>query len=166
MERKILALVLLLTLVLGLAACGGDSPAPAGTGPGRMIRRIEIAIHPADAAYERVYVTQENMNELLSLLRSMETDVQPETEPGIDGGQVLYTATITFANGEQNVYYLLGHTYMRLGNNSWCIIDSNLSMKFSEFIRKHPTDDGSVAIETTAAPTETTVPAETTAPAE
>ena len=61
---------------------------PRPPAPGRMIRRIEIAIHPADAAYERVYVTQENMNELLSLLRSMETDVQPETEPDIDGALV------------------------------------------------------------------------------
>ena len=151
MKRKTIALTLLLTLLLGLTACGGDSPAPAGTGPGRMVRRIEIAIHPADDAFARIYVTQENMNELLSLLRGMETDVRPETEPDIDGGQVLYTATVTFANGEQSVYYLLGHTYMRLGDNPWCIIDSDLSMKFSKFIREHPSDE--TAPETTA-PTE------------
>ena len=166
MKKKAIASVLFLTLLLGLTACGGDSPAPVGTGPGRMIRRIEIAIHPADSTFERVYVTQENMNELLSLMRGMETEVQPETEPDINGGQVLYSATITFANGEQSIYYLLGHTYMRLGDNPWCIIDSDLSMKFSEFIREHPTDDGSAAIETTTVPTEITAPTATTAPAE
>lgn len=167
MKRKLLMICLSLLLALGLSACGEEAP-PAETadGPGRMVRSIEVAIHPADSDFDRTYVTQENMNALLALLRSMQTDREPEQTPDLQGGQSYYTATITFANGEQSVYYLLGHTYMRLGNNSWCIIDSDLSMKFSEFIRKHPTDDGSVAIETTAAPTETTVPAETTAPAE
>ena len=166
MKRKTIALLLLVTLILGLTACGGEKPLPTGTGPGRMVRRIEIAIHPADAAFERVYVTQENMNELLSLLRGMETDVHPETEPDIDGGQVLYTATVTFANGEQSVYYLLGHTYLRLGDNPWCVIGTELSRKFTDFIREHPSDDGSAPIETTTAPAETTAPVETTAPAE
>ena len=82
MKRKTIAL-LLAALMLTLTACGGRDPVPAGTGPGRMVRRIEIAIHPEDAAFERVYVTQENMNELLTLLRGMETDVRPETEPDI-----------------------------------------------------------------------------------
>ena len=165
---KIKTIALLLTvLMLALTACGGKpTPTSAGTGPGRMVRRIEIAIHPADAAFERVYVTQENMNELLGLLRGMENDVKPETEPDIDGGQVLYTATVTFANGEQSVYYLLGHTYLRVGDNPWCVIGTDLSNKFVNFIREHPSDDGSVVIEPTTAPTETTAPPEATAPAE
>ena len=159
MYRKITAIILSLLLVLSLCACGTEEPPLNPSGPGRMVRRIEVAIHPADPDFDRTYVTQENMNELLSLLRGMETDKRPETEPDIDGGQNYYTATITFANGEQSVYYLLGHTYLRLGDDPWCLIDSNLSRKFSEFIRTHPTDDGSVPIETNA-------PAETTAPTE
>ena len=162
MKRKTIAL-LLAALMLTLTACGGRDPVPAGTGPGRMVRRIEVAIHPEDAAFERVYVTQENMNELLALLRGMENDERPETEPDIDGGQILYTATVTFANGEQSIYCLLGHTYLRLGDDPWCVINTDLSRKFIDFIKEHPTDDGTQTTETTA-PAETTAPLETTAP--
>ncbi len=158
MKRKKIAL--LLALMLLLSGCGHDTPQPAGTGPGRMVRRIEVAIHPEDPDFARTYVTLENMNELLALLRAMQTDVEPEEEPDINDGQILYTATVTFANGQQSVYCLLGHTYLRLGQEDWCVIDTKLSRQFSEFIRSRPSDDGSVTIETTAAPTETTVPAE------
>ena len=158
-------IALLLTLLLLLSGCGNDTPHTDGTGPGRMVRRIEVAIHPEDPDFARTYVTQENMNELLSILRSMQTDVEPEREPDVSDGQNLYTATVTFANGQQSVYYLLGHTYLRLGEEDWCVIDTELSRQFGEFIRSHPSDDGSVPIET-ATPTETTVPTETTAPAE
>ena len=164
MKRKRIAL--LLALMLLLSGCGHDTPHAEGTGPGRMVRRIEVAIHPEDPNFSRTYVTQENMNELLALLRSMQSDEVPEQTPDPDGGQNYYTATVTFANGQQSVYYLLGHTYMRLGQEDWCVIDTNLSLKFSEFIRSHPSDDGSVPIETTAVPAETTVPTETTAPIE
>ena len=139
MNRK--RIVLILALLLLLSGCGRDTPHTDGTGPGRMVRRIEVAIHP------------ENMNELLTLLRSMENDERPETEPDIDGGQSLYTATVTFSNGQQNIYYLLGHTYLRLGDNDWCVIDTDLSRKFTDFIGTHPSDD-------TPSPTETTAPTE------
>ena len=152
MKRKTIAL-LLAALMLTLTACGNSKPIPSGAGPGRMVRRIEVAIHPADAAFERVYVTQENMNELLALLRGMENDERPEMEPDINGGQILYTATVTFANGEQSIYYLLGHTYLRLGDDPWCVISTDLSRKFIDFIKNHPTDDGTQTTETTTAPT-------------
>lgn len=165
MLRKITALVLSVLLALALCACGDEEPPVSSSGPGRMVRRIEVAIHPEDPDFDRVYVTQENMNELLALLRSMETDEIPQTEPDLDGGQTYYTATVTFANGEKSEYHLLGHTYLRLGDDDWCIIDPKLSKQFSEFIRTRPTDDGSVVIETTA-PVETTAPAESTEPTE
>ena len=159
MLRKIIAMTLSVLLLLGLCACGEEEPPVSSSGPGRMVRRIEVAIHPEDPAFDRTYVTQQNMNELLALLRSMETTDYPETEPDLDGGQSYYTATVTFANGEQSVYYLLGHTYLRLGDDDWCLIDSKLSRQFSEFLHDRPSDDGSVVIETTAPP-ETTAPTE------
>lgn len=160
MNRKRIVLVLLVALLL--TACGGrdTTPVEEGVGPGRLIRRIDVALHPLDPNFTRTYVTQENMNELLSLLRNMETDKYPDWEPDLLDGQSYYSATVTYANGDQTVYYLLGHTYLRLGDNPWCLVDRDQSKQFVEFIRSHPTDDGSVTIETTAAPTETTAPAE------
>ena len=152
------AIALILALLLLLCGCNSDSPHTEGTGPGRMVRRIEVAIEPADARFDRTYVTQENMNALLALLRSMETDTAPEEEPDLHGGQSYYTATVTFANGQQSVYYLLGHTYMRLGDDPWCVITGEQSLAFNTFLREHPSDD--VPPETTTTPTDTTAPTE------
>lgn len=149
MLRKRISLVLVLVLLL--TGCTQSTPnIESATGPGRMVRRIEVSIHPQDPTYTRTYVTQENMNELLSILRSMQTDEEPQEEPDVDGGQNLYTATVTFANGQQSVYCLLGHTYLRLGDEDWCIIDTNLARNFSQFILDHPSDD---------TPAESTTPA-------
>lgn len=159
MKKKSIALLLILTLLLGLTACGGDDePETIGTGPGRMIRRIEIAIQPEDADYARTYVTQENMNQVLTMLRGMQTDSRPEKDPDINGGQSLYTVTATFANGEQNVYYLLGHTYLRLGDDDWCLIDPERSEEFVRFLLAHPTDDTPA--------NETTTPSDPSSPSE
>ena len=145
------AIALILALLLLLCGCNSDSPHTEGTGPGRMVRRIEVAIEPEDARFDRTYVTQENMNALLALLRSMQSDIEPDREPDVDNGQSLYIATVTFANGQQSIYYLLGHTYMRLGDEPWCVIDREKSMQFTQFLREHPSDD---------VPTETTAPTE------
>ena len=96
MLRKRISLILVLMLLL--TGCGPSAPTiENASGPGRMVRRIEVSIHPEDPAYARTYVTQENMNELLSLLRSMQSDEEPQEEPDPNGGQSLYTATVTFA---------------------------------------------------------------------
>ena len=160
MYRKITAIALTLLLLLSLCACGEEKPPKQSSAPGRMVQRIEVAIHPADPRFDRTYVTQENMNALLALLRNMETRDYPETEPDPNGGQTLYTATVIFTNGEQSVYRLLGHTYLQLGDDPWCIIGTERSMEFSKFLMEHPSDDGSVPTETTVPPTETTAPAE------
>ena len=159
MKRRMTALLLSLLLALGLCACGEDVTVDHPDGPGRMVRRIEVSIHPRDEKFDRVYVTQENMNELLGLLRTIHSDAEPEQEPDPDDGQSYYTATVTFANGQQSVYCLLGHTYLRLGDEPWCVISTDQASRFTDFVRTHPSDDGS-------APPETTTPTETAAPTE
>ena len=141
MKKSLFLICLSLLLALGLCACGKEAP-PAETadGPGRMVRSIEVAIHPEDNAFDRTYVTQENMNALLALLRSMQTDREPEQTPDLQGGQSYYTATITFANGQQSVYYLLGHTYLRLGQEDWCVVHGDQAKAFNTFLREHPSD--------------------------
>ncbi len=161
MKKSLILLTLLLCAILALSACGGeDTPQPQSGGPGRMVQSIAVSIQPHDPDFDRIYTTQENMNELLSLLRSMSGGEEPETEPNVDDGQNCYTATVTYSNGDQTIYYLLGHTYMRLGSDPWCIIDREQSMGFTDFIRSHPSDDGSAPIETTAPPVETIAPSE------
>ena len=160
MFRKITAILMSVLLLLCLCACGREPQPSQSAAPGRMVQRIEVAIHPADPDYDRTYVTQANMNALLALLRNMETADFPETEPDPEGGQTLYTATVTYANGEKSVYRLLGHMYLQLGDDPWCIVGTERSMEFIHFLLEHPSDDGSAPVETTAPPTQTTAPTE------
>ena len=139
MKKRMIALMLVLSVLL--CGCGGDTPKASSGAPGRMVQSIRVAIHPDDPDFARVYETQENMNDLLALLRSMETDDVPAEEPDIEGGQSLFTVTVTFANGQQSVYYLLGHTYLRNSDGDWCIIDNSQSMAFNQFLRERPSDD-------------------------
>ena len=139
MKKRMIALMLVLSVLL--CGCGGDAPKADSGAPGRMVETIEVAIHPQDPDFARVYHTQENMNDLLALLRGMETDDVPAEEPDIEGGQSLFTVTVTFANGQQSVYYLLGHTYLRNSDGDWCIIDNSQSMAFNQFLRERPSDD-------------------------
>ena len=138
MKKRMIALMLMLSVLLW--GCGNDTPKADNGAPGRMVKTIEVAIHPQDPEFARVYETQENMNDLLSLLRGMETDDVPAEEPDIEGGQSLFTVTVTFANGQQSVYYLLGHTYLRNSDGDWCIIDNSQSMAFNQFLRERPSD--------------------------
>ena len=49
MYRKIFVFLLSAMLVLGLTACGGKEPTEThSSGPGRMVRRIEVSIQPED----------------------------------------------------------------------------------------------------------------------
>lgn len=141
MYRKITAIFLSLVLLLSLCACGHREPPVSTSGPGRMVRRIEIASHPSDPDFDRTYVTQENMNALLGILRSLSTGEEPEQTPDLDGGQNYYTASVTFANGEQSVYYLLSHTCMRQAEDDWTLIDPERSEDFVRFLLDHPSDD-------------------------
>ena len=160
MLRKTTAILLAAVMMLGLCACDREPKPSQSAAPGRMVQRIDVAIHPSDPDYERTYVTLENMNALLGLLREMKTQDYPETTPDPEGGQTLYTATVTYANGEKSVYRLLGHMYLQLGDDPWCIVGTERSMEFSKFILEHPSDDGSAPIETTAPPMQTTAPTE------
>ena len=139
MKKRMIALMLVLSVLL--CGCGGNAPKESSGTPGRMVQSIRVAIHPEDPDFARVYETQENMNDLLALLRSMQTNDVPAEEPDIEGGQSLFTVTVTFANGQQSVYYLLGHTYLRNSDGDWCIIDNSQSMAFNQFLRERPSDD-------------------------
>ena len=137
MLRKITAILLAAAVMLGLCACGRETPPAQSAAPGRMVQRIDVAIHPSDPDYERTYVTLENMNALLGLLRDIQTQDYPETTPDPEGGQTLYTATVTYANGEKSVYRLLGHMYLQLGDDPWCIVGTERSMEFIHFLLEH-----------------------------
>lgn len=168
MKKAIIAVCILMTL-FSLTAC--DTPerdVVAEAIPGRMVSKIDIAIHPADESFERCYTDIEHMSPVLRMLREMDTHDVPETEPRIDDGQSYYTITATYANGSSRIYYLLGHQFLRYDDEPWCVVESEKIMALIQFIRAHP-DDEAVAVsaeeatvETAADPTAESVPEEST----
>lgn len=177
MKRKITALLALTMAVCMLSGCGIVNAAvsliapdvtEANDLPHLMVQQIDVSLHPGDADYERHYLGQKNLTTVLQLLRAMATDEIPEEQPELSDGQTYYTVTATYASGEQQIYYLLGYSYLKVGEEPWCEIEFDRAMGFANYLKSHPSDDGSwVPPETTLppepVPTETaTVPTETT----
>lgn len=132
--------------------------------PHLMVMQIDVAMHPRDPEFERHYQTQENLTDLLNLLREITTDKLPDEEPDLRDGQTYYTVTATYASGETREYHLLGYRYLKVGEDPWCEVSHEDAMLFTQFIRERQSDDGSYVPPTTAPPAETTPPTETTVP--
>ena len=158
-------LICLLALLLLLSACGNSEQdqSTEQTGiPSRMVKQIDIAIHPEDTDMARSYTDMEKMSPILRILRDMDTTHEPEEEPSITDGQTYYTITAIYANGESRIYYLLSHKFLRIGDGQWCEIDNADAMELIQYIRDTP-NTAEVAEETDAAETsEETIPEEPT----
>lgn len=169
MKKQMLMLSALIAAVSLLAGCGLVDLLPDMTVaqeiPHLMVRSAQVVMHPRDPEFERCYQTQENLNELLNLLREIDSGDEPEEEPELGDGQTYYTVTVTYASGETREYHLLGYRFLKVGNEPWIMIKHEDAMRFNQFIRDHPSDDGSYVPPTTQPPAETTLPTETeTAP--
>lgn len=170
MKRKICTLLSLLLLLTTLSSCGLVNMIPDMTEakdlPHLMVASIDVTMYPQDREFERHYQTQENLNMVLNLLRDMITSDIPEEEPDLSDGQTYYTITANYASGKQQIYYVLGYSFLKVGQDPWCEISFDSAMTLSQYIREHQSDDGSYVPPPTEPP-ETTVPAETgTAPSE
>lgn len=169
MKKALTCVALTLLIALPLSGCGlvdhlVDRFLPQPTvqvTPRQMVQQLDVTLHPADAQFTRCYVTQENLNPLLTMLRDMVTEDVPEQDPDLYGGQSYYTITATYADGSSQHYLLLGYQYLRVGDNPWCLVSHNKVMEFAQFIQDHPSDDGSYIPPETQAPQETTLPVET-----
>ena len=170
MKKRLISLAALIAAVSLLAGCGLVDLLPDMTVarelPHLMVRDAQVVIHPRDPEFERHYVTQENLNALLALLREIHVGETPEEEPELGDGQTYYTVTVTYASGKTREYHLLGYRFLKVGDEPWIEIEYEQAMRFNQFIRDHQSDDGSYIPPTTEPPEETTLPPETgTAPA-
>lgn len=128
--------------------------------PRQMVQQLDVMLHPADSQFTRCYVTQDNLNPLLTMLRDMATNEVPEQDPDLYGGQSYYTITATYVDGSSQHYLLLGYQYLQVGDNPWCLVSYHKVMEFAQFIQEHPSDDGSYIPPETQPPQETTLPVE------
>lgn len=169
MKRKIF-IPLMLSAFLLFSGCGlvdqvlnavTPTTAPGKNAPSRMVTEISVAIHPEDPQFTRHYYARELVETLLTMLRDMDTGIEPEEEPKLDDGQSYYAITLHYASGDTQDYYLLGHRYLRLGDAPWCAITPEQAETFVRFIRDYPDDETFLNPPTeapTAVPTETAPP--------
>lgn len=163
MKRERMFLCLLAMLLL-LTACGktqNDQPTEQAAAPSRMVKKIDVTIHPTDESLARSYTDMEKMSPILRILRDMDTDQKPDKEPNLTDGQTYYTITTTYASGETRVYYLLSHQYLRIDKGGWCEIDNNDAMDLIQYIRETP-DIQTEPEPETSEPTESAEPVEET----
>ena len=154
--KKVIAAISILMVLVMMTACGPKEVEISDDSvPGRMVTKIEIDIHPRDPDFVRCYTNIDQMSSILRMLRDMDTHDTPEEDPVLGDGQSYYTVTATYANGTSQVYYLLGHQFMRCGEGSWCVVESGKIMELIQFIRSNPEDaPATEATEETAAETE------------
>lgn len=126
-------------VVMLLCGCSFGGPEPTITAPSRMVIRADIAFSPSNPDFERAYTNQDTLDQLLQLLRSIQTVEYPEVTPDLAGGQSYYTITITYANGRVGEYHLLGHSWLQMGG-VWCRVSNQDALKFNEFIKDNPSE--------------------------
>lgn len=177
MKKKMMRLLGLMMAVCMLSGCGIVNAAvsliapdvtEANDLPHLMVTKIDVSLYPGDSEYERHYEHQKNLTAVLQMLRAMTTDEVPEDQPELSDGQTYYTVTATYASGEQQRYYILGYSFLKVGDEDWCQVEFERAMGFANYLKSHPSDNGVWIPPETTPPTETapaetgTVPTETT----
>ncbi len=143
-----LIVFLLVFFTTSLSGCGLDdmmqtlplSTSPGFSGPAKLVKQMEISFYPDNPSHARHYSSEENIGALLTLLRSFQTKDTPDRQPNLHDGQSYYTITVTYSNDLTYQYYLLGHRYLRMGNDQWMEIGTANAMKFIHFLDEHPND--------------------------
>lgn len=144
------ALILLLILALSLSLCGCeivdtvlDAIAPTdpdSLAPGRMVMELSVKMSPADPKMERYYRSQERVEEILNMLKAMDTGIPPESEPSLQGG-IYYEITLHYTNGDTQNYYLLNLDFLRRGDEPWADIVGAEALEFVNYLKAHPGDE-------------------------
>jgi hypothetical protein len=134
MVKKIIRLIALMLSVFMLSGCGilhaaislvAPDVTEATDLPHLMVKYIDVEMHPENGSFSRHYQSQQNLTAILRLLREMDSGKAPEAQPDLEDGQSYYTVTATYASGEQQVYYVLGYQFLKIGDGDWC--GSNLT---------------------------------------
>lgn len=139
MKREIIVIAICVMLA-GLCACGNVSESAEDATPGRMVSQIDFAAEPEDEALIRRYSDQEQLSHIMRMLREMDTGEEPEMSPYQSGEHVLYNITVTYANGNTNLYSIMDNRYFREGVEDWCEAGNERVAQLLEFIRDNPNE--------------------------
>lgn len=141
--KKLLCVAIALCLILSLTGCGivnSLKPQADDSLPSRMVSVIDIGVRPYDEALDRHYTNKDTLSPIIRMLRDMDTPEIPEYDPMTDEEQMAYTITATYADGSNEVYCILEHTYLRKGENDWHVVDPDKFNEFEQFILETPSD--------------------------
>lgn len=139
MKKKILTLTLAV-LLMGLCACGNTEETPSHETPNRMVSQIDISAEPEDETLIRRYSDQEHLSPIMRMLRELDTTTEPEMSPYQSGEHVLYTITVTYANGATNDYCIMDNRYFRIGDADWSEVGNEKISELLDFIRDNPNE--------------------------
>lgn len=108
--------------------------------PGRLVVQIDIDVYPDQPGTSRRYMQRENVETLISMLRSMEDGDVPESDTTVWDSYSYYTIRTTGANGSSQVYYLLNRRLFRSSEGTWCTVSAQEVDAFEAFITATFTD--------------------------
>ena len=165
MKKKMLTALALLLVMTTLSGCGAISLlAPNVTEatdlPHLLVQQIDVAMYPSDTELARHYESQQNLTAILQILRTLVTTKAPEKAPDLEDGQTYYTVTTTYSCGDSRVYYIVGYQFLKAGDDDWCVIDFNKAMELTQYLRTHPSENGTY-VPPAVTPTTPSLPVET-----
>lgn len=146
MRKRITIAYLLLAVVL-LSACSPfdqllDDIAPPEDNavPGRMVAAIEIEAFPEDPDLSRSYSDLDTVSAILQKMRDLDTNEVPKNEPKLRDSRKYITITVSYSNDTQESYCLLEKQYLQKRDGSWCIVDKDKAIQFTQFIEDTPSN--------------------------
>ena len=140
---KTTALILCMFLLAGcLSGCGSAArEIPSGNPriqsvPQRLVRQIDVALHPENPEVDRVYTRQAPLNKMIRLMREIDCSTPAPHPEALDQADSYYSFTFTYSDGSQREFRLLSHQYFNNSRDGWVEIPRDQAMKLTSFILK------------------------------
>lgn len=144
--KKLSLLLCIFAIATSLSACqlsqslhsASEPQPPAGT-PLRMVENVTVAYRPNPSSH-RVYHLQNTLNPLMRILRDIKYNKPIQKPEALDQCKSYFSFSVQYASGEHQVYRLLAHQYLKVGNERWYEISREDALALTQFLLDHESD--------------------------
>ena len=128
----------LLALLTAILLCGCSRLQMPSQQP-RIVTGVTVIYENEQIHFFRRYTSDDKIQNILSYLRLIEPKGTAQTNPEtLPGG--LYTITLLYADGSQQIYYQKNNSYLRENNGKWKMINEKKAEWLGQLIEQTESD--------------------------